>query len=88
MQQLIKILGRPRGSVLLFAVVGTLLTGGYAYAAATGWDWNSHHGTLAPEVRTSHHGYRSYSYWHDSHHWHGPTFFFWSSPYRGYRWGK
>lgn len=80
-------LGRPNGWVLAYAVVGFLLVAGYGYAATTGWEWGGEQGTVPQEVRSSQHGYRTYSYWHTHHVWYGPHFF-WSSPYRGYRWGK
>jgi len=81
MKSLIEKFGKPGGWVIAYALFGTLMT--------TGWDWGSEKGDIPAEVRNSQHGYRTYSYWHSGHHWHGPTFLFWSSsPYRGYRWGK
>lgn len=89
MQSIFKMLGRPGLGALLYMLVGSGMTAGYAYAAISGWEWGSSRGEVPAEVRNSQHGYRSYSYWHHHHHWYGPSYFFWSSsPYRGYRWGK
>ena len=89
MNSMLKKLGRPSAWVLAYALCGGTLSASYAYAALTGWDWGSERGEIPSDVRNSQHGYRNYAYWHDHHHWHGPTFLFWSSsPYRGYRWGK
>jgi hypothetical protein len=86
---MLKKLGRPGGWVLAYALVGGMMTAGYAYAAVTGWEGSSERGEVPPEVRHSQHGYRTFSYWHDHHYWYSPHVFFWSSgPYRGYRWGK
>jgi hypothetical protein len=85
---LARTLGRPSWWVVLYGILGFFLVVGYARAAVTGWSLGSEEGAVPQEVRTSQHGYRDYSYWHHHHVWYGPSFFFWSSPSRGYRWGK
>jgi hypothetical protein len=60
---------RAWGKLVALAVFGTLVVGGYGYAAYTDYDPATPERDEVPaSVRTSPGGYRSFHFWHSGYH--------------------
>ena len=62
---------RPRWSraAIVFGVLGSLIVGGYAVMAFTGYEIGSPERDEVPaSVRSSPGGYRTYHFWHSGYH--------------------